>query len=81
MTRVIFSFKGIDYAEDNGFTLIIARCQNQLIMSLMQRNERLISSFGPPQTWRYFTGCGCGFRPKRDDCNYPYDDYAVAEWF
>jgi single-stranded-DNA-specific exonuclease len=39
----------------------------------MQRNERLISSFAPPQTWRYFTGCGCGFRPKKG-CNYPYDE-------
>jgi single-stranded-DNA-specific exonuclease len=71
------SFKGIDYAEDNGFTLIIALdCGIKSIDHVAYAKERKIDFIicdhhRPGATLPVAVAV---LDPKRDDCNYPYDE-------
>ena len=71
------SFKGIDFAEDNGFTLIIALdCGIKSIDHVGYAKERNIDFIicdhhRPGST---LPDAVAILDPKRDDCNYPYDE-------
>ena len=71
------SFKGIDFAEDNGFTLIIALdCGIKSIDHVAYAKERNIDFIicdhhRPGST---LPDAVAILDPKRDDCNYPYDE-------
>lgn len=71
------SFKGIDFAEDNGFTLIIALdCGIKSIDHVAYAKERKIDFIicdhhRPGATLPHAAAI---LDPKRDDCNYPYDE-------
>jgi single-stranded-DNA-specific exonuclease len=71
------SFKGIDFADDNGFSLIIALdCGIKSIDHVAYAKERNIDFIicdhhrpGP-----FLPEAIAVLDPKRDDCNYPYDE-------
>jgi len=71
------SFKGIDYAEDNGITLIIALdCGIKSIEHIEYANEKGIDFIicdhhrpGP-----VLPNAIAVLDPKREDCSYPYDE-------
>jgi single-stranded-DNA-specific exonuclease len=71
------SFKGIDFADDNGFSLIIALdCGIKSIDHVAYAKERNIDFIicdhhrpGP-----FLPEAVAVLDPKRDDCNYPYDE-------
>ena len=71
------SFKGIDYAEDNGITLIIALdCGIKSIEHVEYANEKGIDFIicdhhrpGP-----VLPNAIAVLDPKREDCSYPYDE-------
>jgi single-stranded-DNA-specific exonuclease len=71
------SFKGIDFAEDNGFTLIIALdCGIKSIDHVAYAKERKIDFIicdhhRPGTTLPHAVAI---LDPKRDDCHYPYDE-------
>jgi single-stranded-DNA-specific exonuclease len=71
------SFKGIDFADDNGFTLIIALdCGIKSIDHVAYAKERNIDFIicdhhRPGST---LPDAVAVLDPKRDDCNYPYDE-------
>jgi single-stranded-DNA-specific exonuclease len=71
------SFKGIDFAEDNGFTLIIALdCGIKSIDHVAYAKERNIDFIicdhhRPGNTLPEAIAV---LDPKRDDCTYPYDE-------
>ena len=71
------SFLGIDYAEDNGFTLIIALdCGIKSIDHVAYAKERnidfIICDHHRPGS--SLPEAAAILDPKRDDCNYPYDE-------
>ena len=71
------SFKGIDFADDNGFTLIIALdCGIKSIDHVAYAKERNIDFIicdhhRPGNT---LPDAVAILDPKRDDCSYPYDE-------
>jgi single-stranded-DNA-specific exonuclease len=71
------SFKGIDFADDNGFTLIIALdCGIKSIDHVAYAKERNIDFIicdhhRPGST---LPDAAAVLDPKRDDCSYPYDE-------
>ena len=71
------SFKGIDYADDNGFSLIIALdCGIKSINHVAYAKERNIDFIicdhhRPGETLPEAVAV---LDPKRDDCSYPYDE-------
>ncbi len=71
------SFKGIDFADDNGFSLIIALdCGIKSIDHVAYAKERNIDFIicdhhRPGATLPEAVAV---LDPKRDDCNYPYDE-------
>jgi single-stranded-DNA-specific exonuclease len=71
------SFKGIDFADDNGFTLIIALdCGIKSIDHIAYAKERNIDFIicdhhRPGST---LPDAVAVLDPKRDDCSYPYDE-------
>ena len=71
------SFKGIDYGDDNGFSLIIALdCGIKSIDHVAYANERNIDFIicdhhRPGDT---LPDAVAVLDPKRADCNYPYDE-------
>tara|TARA_R110002051_G_scaffold115026_4_gene188084 strand:+ start:1659 stop:3347 length:1689 start_codon:yes stop_codon:yes gene_type:complete len=71
------SFKGIDFAEDNGFTLIIALdCGVKAIDKVAYAKEKgidfIICDHHRPGT--ILPGSIAVLDPKREDCSYPYDE-------
>lgn len=71
------SFKGIDFAEDNGFSLIIALdCGIKSIDHVAYAKERnidfIICDHHRPGTT--LPEAIAVLDPKRDDCHYPYDE-------
>ncbi len=71
------SFKGIDFAEDNGFSLIIALdCGVKAIDKVAYAKEKgidfIICDHHRPGD--YLPEAIAVLDPKRDDCNYPYDE-------
>ena len=71
------SFLGIDFADDNGFTLIIALdCGIKSIDHVAYAKERnidfIICDHHRPGS--FLPEAVAVLDPKRDDCNYPYDD-------
>lgn len=71
------SFKGIDFAEDNGFTLIIALdCGIKSIDHVAYAKNKgidfvICDHHRPGDT---LPDAVAILDPKRDDCNYPYDE-------
>ncbi|WP_339835890.1 single-stranded-DNA-specific exonuclease RecJ [uncultured Maribacter sp.] len=70
------SFKGIDFAEDNGFTLIIALdCGVKAIDKVAYAKEKdidfIICDHHRPGT--ILPNAIAILDPKREDCSYPYD--------
>lgn len=71
------SFKGIDFAEDNGFTLIIALdCGIKSIDHVAYAKNKgidfvICDHHRPGDT---LPDAVAMLDPKRDDCNYPYDE-------
>ncbi|WP_445453593.1 single-stranded-DNA-specific exonuclease RecJ [Flavobacterium sp. 25HG05S-40] len=71
------SFKGIDFADDNGFTLIIALdCGIKSIDHVAYAKERAIDFIicdhhRPGDT---LPEAAAVLDPKREDCHYPYDE-------
>ncbi len=71
------SYKGIDFAEDNGFTLIIALdCGIKSIEHVLYAKEKNIDFIicdhhRPGETLPEAVAV---LDPKRDDCSYPYDE-------
>ncbi|MBF2707475.1 single-stranded-DNA-specific exonuclease RecJ [Flavobacterium soyangense] len=71
------SFKGIDYADDNGFSLIIALdCGIKSIDHVAYAKERNIDFIicDHHRPGEYLPEAVAVLDPKRDDCNYPYDE-------
>jgi len=71
------SLLGIDFADDNGFTLIIALdCGIKSIDHVAYAKERnidfIICDHHRPGS--FLPEAVAVLDPKRDDCNYPYDD-------
>lgn len=71
------SFKGIDFAEDNGFSLIIALdCGIKSIDHVAYAKERnidfIICDHHRPGV--FLPDAVAVLDPKRDDCSYPYDE-------
>jgi single-stranded-DNA-specific exonuclease len=71
------SFLGIDFADDNGFSLIIALdCGIKSIDHVAYAKERnidfIICDHHRPGT--FLPEAVAVLDPKRDDCNYPYDE-------
>lgn len=71
------SFKGIDFAEDNGFTLIIALdCGVKAIDKVAYAKEKdidfIICDHHRPGT--ILPNAIAILDPKREDCSYPYDE-------
>jgi len=71
------SFKGIDYADDNDFTLIIALdCGIKSIDHVAYAKERNIDFIicDHHRPGELLPDAVAVLDPKRDDCNYPYDE-------
>lgn len=71
------SFKGIDYAEDNGITLIIALdCGIKSIDHVAYANEKNIDFIicDHHRPGDSLPEAIAVLDPKRNDCNYPYDE-------
>jgi len=71
------SFKGIDYADDNGFSLIIALdCGIKSIDHVGYAKERNIDFIicDHHRPGNSLPEAVAVLDPKRDDCNYPYDE-------
>lgn len=71
------SFKGIDFAEDNGFTLIIALdCGIKALEKVAYAKEKgidfIICDHHRPDS--VLPAAVAVLDPKREDCNYPYDE-------
>jgi len=71
------SYKGIDFAEDNSFSLIIALdCGIKAIDKVAYAKEKgvdfIICDHHRPG--KELPGAIAILDPKRDDCNYPYDE-------
>ena len=71
------SFKGIDYADDNGFSLIIALdCGIKSINHVAYAKERNIDFIicDHHRPGNLLPEAVAVLDPKRDDCRYPYDE-------
>jgi single-stranded-DNA-specific exonuclease len=71
------SFKGIDYADDNGFSLIIALdCGIKSIDHVAYAKERNIDFVicDHHRPGEFLPEAVAVLDPKRDDCSYPYDE-------
>lgn len=71
------SFKGIDYADDNGFSLIIALdCGIKSIDHVAYAKERNIDFIicDHHRPGAVLPKAIAVLDPKREDCNYPYDE-------
>ena len=71
------SFKGIDYADDNEFSLIIALdCGIKSIDHVAYAKERNIDFIicDHHRPGEFLPDAVAVLDPKRDDCNYPYDE-------
>ena len=71
------SFKGIDFADDNSFSLIIALdCGIKSIDHVAYANERNIDFIicDHHRPGAILPNAIAVLDPKRDDCNYPYDE-------
>jgi single-stranded-DNA-specific exonuclease len=71
------SFKGIDYADDNGFSLIIALdCGIKSIDHVAYAKERNIDFIicDHHRPGEFLPDAVAVLDPKRDDCSYPYDE-------
>jgi single-stranded-DNA-specific exonuclease len=71
------SFKGIDFADDNGFSLIIALdCGIKSIDHVAYANARNIDFIicDHHRPGEFLPEAVAVLDPKRDDCNYPYDE-------
>lgn len=71
------SFKGIDFAEDNGFSLIIALdCGIKSINHVAYANEKNIDFIicDHHRPGAILPEAIAVLDPKRDDCSYPYDE-------
>lgn len=71
------SFKGIDFADDNGFSLIIALdCGIKSIDHVAYANERNIDFIicDHHRPGQFLPEAIAVLDPKREDCNYPYDE-------
>ena len=71
------SFKGIDFADDNGFSLIIALdCGIKSIDHVAYANERKIDFIicDHHRPGDFLPSAIAVLDPKRNDCNYPYDE-------
>ena len=71
------SYKGIDYADDNGISLIIALdCGIKSIDHIAYANERNIDFIicDHHRPGKELPNAIAVLDPKRDDCSYPYDE-------
>ena len=71
------SFKGIDFADDNGFSLIIALdCGIKSIDHVAYAKERNIDFIicDHHRPGEFLPEAVAVLDPKRDDCTYPYDE-------
>jgi single-stranded-DNA-specific exonuclease len=71
------SFKGIDFADDNGFSLIIALdCGIKSIDHVAYAKDRNIDFIicDHHRPGNFLPEAVAILDPKRDDCNYPYDE-------
>lgn len=71
------SFKGIDFADDNGFSLIIALdCGIKSIDHIAYAKERNIDFIicDHHRPGEFLPDAIAILDPKRNDCNYPYDE-------
>jgi single-stranded-DNA-specific exonuclease len=71
------SFKGIDFADDNGFSLIIALdCGIKSIDHVAYAKEKNIDFIicDHHRPGEFLPEAVAVLDPKRDDCNYPYDE-------
>ncbi len=71
------SFKGIDFAQDNNFSLIIALdCGIKAIEKVAYANEKNIDFIicDHHRPGDQLPNAVAVLDPKRDDCNYPYDE-------
>jgi len=71
------SFKGIDFAEDNGFSLIIALdCGVKAIDKVAYAKEKSIDFIicDHHRPGDQLPDAAAVLDPKRDDCSYPYDE-------
>ena len=71
------SFKGIDYADDNGISLIIALdCGIKSIDHVAYANERNIDFIicDHHRPGEFLPEAIAVLDPKREDCSYPYDE-------
>ena len=71
------SYKGIDFAEDNGFTLIIALdCGIKSIDHVAYAKEKQIDFIicDHHRPGDHLPEAAAVLDPKRSDCNYPYDE-------
>jgi single-stranded-DNA-specific exonuclease len=71
------SFKGIDFADDNGFSLIIALdCGIKSIDHVAYAKARNIDFIicDHHRPGQFLPEAVAVLDPKRDDCNYPYDE-------
>ncbi|WP_338407356.1 single-stranded-DNA-specific exonuclease RecJ [uncultured Flavobacterium sp.] len=71
------SFKGIDYADDNGFSLIIALdCGIKSIDHVVYAKEKTIDFIicDHHRPGNSLPEAVAVLDPKRDDCSYPYDE-------
>lgn len=71
------SFKGIDFADDNGFSLIIALdCGIKSIDHIAYAKERNIDFIicDHHRPGKFLPDAVAILDPKRNDCNYPYDE-------
>lgn len=71
------SFKGIDFADDNGFTLIIALdCGIKSIDHVAYAKERNIDFIicDHHRPGEFLPEAVAVLDPKRNDCSYPYDE-------
>lgn len=71
------SFKGIDYADDNGISLIIALdCGIKSIDHVAYAKERNIDFIicDHHRPGEFLPEAVAVLDPKREDCNYPYDE-------
>lgn len=71
------SFKGIDFADDNGFSLIIALdCGIKSIDHVAYANEKNIDFIigDHHRPGEQLPDAVAILDPKRDDCHYPYDE-------
>ncbi|TDE54929.1 single-stranded-DNA-specific exonuclease RecJ [Flavobacterium sp. GT3P67] len=71
------SFKGIDFADDNGFSLIIAldcgiKSIDHVAYAKVRNIDFIICDHHRPG--EFLPEAVAVLDPKRDDCNYPYDE-------